>query len=180
MASVLFAVMTVTMNLIEPPKLKRMSLIVYKSGNSSRYTSLLLHSELATNSHVAFSSPFCVLHKRCLWKTAAWKRNICTPREHTGRHGQRWSTGMLSGSICNVNEMSCGMTSCKYTTTVSLVWSFLKDLKNSCFWELVKDVLPDEYDIYSCFINPWNPKIKIWILICCPHSFPTEVVGRSW
>ena len=37
MASVLFAVMTVTMNLIEPPKLKRMSLIVYKSGNSSRY-----------------------------------------------------------------------------------------------------------------------------------------------
>ena len=27
---------------------------------------------------------------------------------------------------------------------------------------------------------PLNPKIKIWILICCPHSFPTEVVGRSW
>ena len=25
-----------------------------------------------------------------------------------------------------------------------------------------------------------NPKIKIWILICCPCSFPTEVVGRSW
>lgn len=66
MASVLFAVMTVTMNLIEPPKLKRMSLIVYKSGNSSKYTSLLLHRELATSSYVAFSSPFCVLHKRCL------------------------------------------------------------------------------------------------------------------
>jgi len=64
MASVLFAVMTVTMNLIGPPKLKRMSLIVYKSGNSSRYTSLLLHRELATSSHVGFSSPFCVLHKR--------------------------------------------------------------------------------------------------------------------
>ena len=24
-----------------------------------------------------------------------------------------------------------------------------------------------------------NPKIKISILICCPYSFPTEVVGRS-
>ena len=66
MASVLFAVMTITMNLIGPPKLKRMSLIVYKSGNSSRYTSLLLYRELATSSDVAFSSPFCVLHKRCL------------------------------------------------------------------------------------------------------------------
>ena len=66
MASVLFAVMTVTMNLIGPPKLKRMSLIVYKSGNSSRYTSLLLYREPATSSHVAFSSPFCVLHKRSL------------------------------------------------------------------------------------------------------------------
>ena len=30
------------------------------------------------------------------------------------------------------------------------------------------------------FFNPLNPKIKIWILICCPYSFPTEVVGRSW
>ena len=30
-----------------------------------------------------------------------------------------------------------------------------------------------------CF-NPLNPKIKIWIPICCPYSFPTEVVGRSW
>ena len=29
-------------------------------------------------------------------------------------------------------------------------------------------------------VNPLNPKIKIWILICCPCSFPTEVVGRSW
>ena len=29
-------------------------------------------------------------------------------------------------------------------------------------------------------LNPLNPKIKIWILICCPYSFPTEVVGRSW
>ena len=25
-----------------------------------------------------------------------------------------------------------------------------------------------------------NPKIKIWILICCPYSFSTEVVRRSW
>ena len=23
-------------------------------------------------------------------------------------------------------------------------------------------------------------KIQIWILICYPYSFPTEVVGRSW
>ena len=29
-------------------------------------------------------------------------------------------------------------------------------------------------------LNPLNPKIKIGILICCPYSFPTEVVGRSW
>ena len=29
-------------------------------------------------------------------------------------------------------------------------------------------------------INPLNSKIKIWILSCCPSSFPTEVVGRSW
>jgi len=28
--------------------------------------------------------------------------------------------------------------------------------------------------------NPLNPKIKIWILICCPYTFPTEVVERSW
>ena len=32
----------------------------------------------------------------------------------------------------------------------------------------------------SCPLNPLNPKIKIWILICGPYSFPTEVVGRSW
>jgi len=29
-------------------------------------------------------------------------------------------------------------------------------------------------------LDPLNPKIKIWILICSPYSFPTEVVGRSW
>ena len=28
--------------------------------------------------------------------------------------------------------------------------------------------------------NPLNHKIKIWILICCPYSFPWEVVERSW
>ena len=27
---------------------------------------------------------------------------------------------------------------------------------------------------------PLNPKIKIWILICWPYSFPTEGVERSW
>ena len=27
--------------------------------------------------------------------------------------------------------------------------------------------------------NPLKFKIKIWILICCPYSFPTEVVGRN-
>ena len=26
--------------------------------------------------------------------------------------------------------------------------------------------------------NLLYPKIKIWILICCPYSFPTEVVGE--
>ena len=30
------------------------------------------------------------------------------------------------------------------------------------------------------FLTLYNPKIKIWILICSPYSFPTEVVGRSW
>ena len=34
--------------------------------------------------------------------------------------------------------------------------------------------------IEGVLINPFNPKIKIWILIFCPYSFPTEVVGRSW
>ena len=29
-------------------------------------------------------------------------------------------------------------------------------------------------------INLLNPKIKIWILICCPYSLPIEVVGRNW
>ena len=28
-------------------------------------------------------------------------------------------------------------------------------------------------------INPLNPKIKNWILICCPYSFPTELEERS-
>ena len=28
--------------------------------------------------------------------------------------------------------------------------------------------------------NPLNPKVKIWILICRPYSFHTEVVGRNW
>ena len=28
--------------------------------------------------------------------------------------------------------------------------------------------------------NPLNPKIKIWILICCSYLFPAEVAGRSW
>ena len=29
-------------------------------------------------------------------------------------------------------------------------------------------------------INSLNRKIKIWMLICCLYSFPTEVQGRSW
>ena len=29
-------------------------------------------------------------------------------------------------------------------------------------------------------VNTLSPKIKIWILIDCPNSFPTEEVGRSW
>ena len=29
-------------------------------------------------------------------------------------------------------------------------------------------------------LNPLHPKIKIGILICCPYSFPTEAVGRSF
>ena len=33
---------------------------------------------------------------------------------------------------------------------------------------------------FATFSNPSNHKINIWILICCPYSFPREVVGRSW
>ena len=33
---------------------------------------------------------------------------------------------------------------------------------------------------FATFFNPLNHKINIWILICCPYSFPREVVGRSW
>ena len=29
------------------------------------------------------------------------------------------------------------------------------------------------------YLNPLNPKIEIWILICYPYSFPTEVLGSS-
>ena len=27
--------------------------------------------------------------------------------------------------------------------------------------------------------NPLNPRIKIWILVRCPYSFPTDIVGRE-
>ena len=30
------------------------------------------------------------------------------------------------------------------------------------------------------FLTLQNPNIEIWILICHPYSFPTEVVGRGW
>ena len=40
--------------------------------------------------------------------------------------------------------------------------------------------LPEWIILQSSFLNSLNPKIKIWILICCIYSFPTEVVGRSW
>ena len=38
-----------------------------------------------------------------------------------------------------------------------------------------------EQAILYCFIdrlNPLNPRNKIEILICCPYSFPIEVVGE--
>ena len=37
-----------------------------------------------------------------------------------------------------------------------------------------------KWQVYAKYINPLNPKIKIWILIYCRYSFPTKVVGRSW
>ena len=46
------------------------------------------------------------------------------------------------------------------------------------FANIYKNEIQNE--VYSKRLNPLNPKIKIWILICCPYSFPTEVVGRSW
>ena len=39
---------------------------------------------------------------------------------------------------------------------------------------------PLDPDLKVLSFNPSNPKIKIWILICCPYLFPTEVVGRGW
>ena len=33
---------------------------------------------------------------------------------------------------------------------------------------------------FATVFNPLNHKIKIWILICCPYSFPWEVIERSW
>ena len=48
-------------------------------------------------------------------------------------------------------------------------------------WHLSISRIQNGFPIAWLFIfNPLNPKIKIWILICCTHSFPTEVVGRSW
>ena len=32
-----------------------------------------------------------------------------------------------------------------------------------------------KYD--DCLFNPLNPKIKVSVLICCPYTFPIEVVG---
>ena len=37
----------------------------------------------------------------------------------------------------------------------------------------------NKYYISLILFCPLNPNIKIRILICYPHSFPTEVVGRS-
>ena len=51
-------------------------------------------------------------------------------------------------------------------------WPWLILHQSYCFglrWSLV-----------SFVANPLNPKIRIWILICCPYSFHTEVVGRNW
>ena len=41
-------------------------------------------------------------------------------------------------------------------------------------YQILSDII-----LFTYLFNPLNPKIKIWILICCPYSFPTEVVGRS-
>ena len=35
------------------------------------------------------------------------------------------------------------------------------------------------YEAVASF-KPLNPRIKIWILICCPYSFATEALGRNW
>ena len=59
---------------------------------------------------------------------------------------------------------------------------------NTWLWDhewVVSVVLCTRYNITGvlCYVqvfNPLNPKIKIWILICYPYLFPTEVVGRSW
>ena len=42
---------------------------------------------------------------------------------------------------------------------------------------------PDIFETTYFFTRydlPLNPKIKIWILICGPYLFPTEVVERRW
>ena len=50
---------------------------------------------------------------------------------------------------------------------------------NSSRTETCQTAEPEE-NLGMISINPLNPKIKIWILICYPYSFPTEVVGRNW
>ena len=49
-----------------------------------------------------------------------------------------------------------------------------------CGWNSVMLPLFSLRIICSLALTPLNPKIKIWILICYPYSFPTEKMGRSW
>ena len=65
----------------------------------------------------------------------------------------------------------------KYTPEIFKNGQFLLSVQMQ--WLINTDTV-GKGGIESVLINPLNPKIKIWILICCRYSFPTEVVGRSW
>ena len=58
--------------------------------------------------------------------------------------------------------------------------NFCKDTCKVTLFQLSKNTGQYKLSSQKHVLNPLNAKIKIWILICCPYSFPTEVVGRSW
>ena len=84
-----------------------------------------------------------------------------------------WSQSLfLSSSYCKLSSLK--------SQSYSIIYTYLElNLFVFCIqFCSVKMLTISSYVIV--FFNPLNPKIKSRILICCPYSFPTEVVGRRW
>ena len=84
-----------------------------------------------------------------------------------------WSQSLfLSSSYCKLSSLK--------SQSYSVIYIYLElNLFVFCIqFCSVKMLTISSYVIV--FFNPLNPKIKSRILICCPYSFPTEVVGRRW